>query len=87
MKTVIKGLVATLALAASASTLAVPVTLQTVGLRAASGTYYSLFFNGSDGGPVSTATPTSVGSPTSRESFSNKEIDIQHPLRGFTTRA
>lgn len=56
MKTVIKGLVATLALAASASTLAVPVTLQTVGLRAASGTYYSLFFNGSDGGPVSTAT-------------------------------
>lgn len=56
MKTLIKGLLATIALAASASTLAAPVTLQTVGLRAGSGTYYSLFFNGSDGGPVSTAT-------------------------------
>jgi len=54
--TITKGLLALVALATSATALAAPLTLQTVGLRAASGTYYSLFFDGSDGGPVSTAT-------------------------------
>ncbi len=53
---ILKSLLASVALAASAATLAAPVTLTQVGLRAASGTYYSLFFDGSDGGPASTAT-------------------------------
>lgn len=52
----VKALMAVVALVASAGTQAAPVELTQVGLRAASGTYYSLFFDGSDGGPVSTAT-------------------------------
>lgn len=54
--TVLKALAASILFSASSVTLAVPVTLTQVGLRAASGTYYSLFFDGSDGGPASTAT-------------------------------
>ncbi|MBL8199439.1 MAG: hypothetical protein JNK40_00580 [Chromatiales bacterium] len=51
-----KVFMALCAMAISMTTQAAQVNLTTVGLRAASGTYYSLFFNGSDGGPVSTAT-------------------------------
>jgi hypothetical protein len=59
-KVTLKALVALAALAGMTSAFAVPVPvfLNEVGLRAASGTYYKLFINGEDGNPASTATWT-----------------------------